>query len=298
MAVERFEGHRDLLTGVAYRILGSVTDAEDVVQEAWLRWSGVDASQVRDDRAYLVRVVTRLSIDRLRRVRAQRESYVGPWLPELVVTPDVAEHAELADSVELALLVVLETLSPLERAVFVLREAFDMPYAEIGEVIGRSEATTRQLARRGREHVQEGRPRFEVDRGLRRRLTERFAAAAVTGDLEALTTLLAEDASLVSDGGGKVKAPLRVIRGAGRVARFLSSIGSETGARRFMESLGAESFPGFEVEIAEVNGGPAAVVSVSGQPITVFSLVVEDGLIRTVFLVANPEKLSRLRGSR
>jgi RNA polymerase sigma-70 factor (TIGR02957 family) len=298
MAVERFEGHRDLLTGVAYRILGSVTDAEDVVQEAWLRWSGVDASQVRDDRAYLVRVVTRLSIDRLRRVRAQRESYVGPWLPELVVTPDVAEHAELADSVELALLVVLETLSPLERAVFVLREAFDMPYAEIGEVIGRSEATTRQLARRGREHVHEGRPRFEVDRGLRRRLTERFAAAAVTGDLEALTTLLAEDASLVSDGGGKVKAPLRVIRGAGRVARFLSSIGSETGARRFMESLGAESFPGFEVEIAEVNGGPAAVVSVSGQPITVFSLVVEDGLIRTVFLVANPEKLSRLRGSR
>ncbi|MGW0594175.1 RNA polymerase sigma-70 factor [Streptosporangium sp. NPDC002607] len=298
MAVERFEGHRDLLTGVAYRILGSVTDAEDVVQEAWLRWSGVDASQVRDDRAYLVRVVTRLSIDRLRRVRAQRESYVGPWLPELVVTPDVAEHAELADSVELALLVVLETLSPLERAVFVLREAFDMPYAEIGEVIGRSEATTRQLARRGREHVQEGRPRFEVDRGLRRRLTERFAAAAVTGDLEALTTLLAEDASLVSDGGGKVKAPLRVIRGAGRVARFLSSIGSETGARRFMESLGAESFPGFEVEVAEVNGGPAAVVSVSGQPITVFSLVVEDGLIRTVFLVANPEKLSRLRGSR
>ncbi|MER5627650.1 RNA polymerase sigma factor SigJ [Streptosporangium sp. NPDC002544] len=298
MAVERFEGHRDLLTGVAYRILGSVTDAEDVVQEAWLRWSGVDASQVRDDRAYLVRVVTRLSIDRLRRVRAQRESYVGPWLPELVVTPDVAEHAELADSVELALLVVLETLSPLERAVFVLREAFDMPYAEIGEVIGRSEATTRQLARRGREHVQEGRPRFEVNRGLRRRLTERFAAAAVTGDLEALTTLLAEDASLVSDGGGKVKAPLRVIRGAGRVARFLSSIGSETGARRFMESLGAESFPGFEVEIAEVNGGPAAVVSVSGQPITVFSLVVEDGLIRTVFLVANPEKLFRLRGSR
>ncbi|WP_433363468.1 RNA polymerase sigma factor SigJ [Streptosporangium sp. CA-115845] len=298
MAVERFEGHRDLLTGVAYRILGSVTDAEDVVQEAWLRWSGVDASQVRDDRAYLVRVVTRLSIDRLRRVRAQRESYVGPWLPELVVTPDVAEHAELADSVELALLVVLETLSPLERAVFVLREAFDMPYAEIGEVIGRSEATTRQLARRGREHVQEGRPRFEVDRGLRRRLTERFAAAAVTGDLEALTTLLAEDASLVSDGGGKVKAPLRVIRGAVRVARFLSSIGSETGARRFMESLGAESFPGFEVEIAEVNGGPAAVVSVSGQPITVFSLVVGDGLIRTVFLVANPEKLSRLRGSR
>ncbi|MEU4539891.1 RNA polymerase sigma factor SigJ [Streptosporangium sp. NPDC023825] len=294
MAVERFEEHRDLLTGVAYRILGSVTDAEDVVQEAWLRWSGVDVSRVEDDRAYLVRVVTRLSIDRLRRVRARREAYVGSWLPELIVTPDVAEHAELAGSVELALLVVLETLSPLERAVFVLREAFGMPYAEIGEVIERSEAATRQLARRGREHVQEGRPRFEVDRGLRRRLTERFAEAAVGGDLGALTAMLAEDASLVSDGGGKAKAPLRTITGAGRVARFLSSITSGDRPRAFMESIGAGPVSGFGVEIAEVNGGPAVVVTADGRPVTVFSLVVEDGLIRTVFLVTNPEKLSRL----
>ncbi|MEU4405701.1 RNA polymerase sigma factor SigJ [Streptosporangium sp. NPDC023963] len=294
MAVERFEEHRDLLTGVAYRILGSVTDAEDVVQEAWLRWSGVDVSQVEDDRAYLVRVVTRLSIDRLRRVRARREAYVGSWLPELIVTPDVAEHAELAGSVELALLVVLETLSPLERAVFVLREAFGMPYAEIGEVIERSEAATRQLARRGREHVQEGRPRFEVDRRLRRRLTERFAEAAVGGDLGALTAMLAEDASLVSDGGGRAKAPLRTITGAGRVARFLSSITSGDRPRAFMESIGAGPVSGFGMEIAEVNGGPAVVVTADGRPVTVFSLVVEDGLIRTVFLVTNPEKLSRL----
>ncbi|WP_329084380.1 MULTISPECIES: RNA polymerase sigma factor SigJ [unclassified Streptosporangium] len=294
MAVERFEEHRDLLTGVAYRILGSVTDAEDVVQEAWLRWSGVDLSRVEDDRAYLVKVVTRLSVDRLRRVKAQREAYVGSWLPELIVTPDVAERAELADSVELALLVVLETLSPLERAVFVLREAFGMPYAEIGEMIERSEAATRQLARRGREHVQEGRPRFEVDRGLRRRLTERFAEAAVGGDLGALTAMLAEDASLVSDGGGKTKAPLRVITGAGKVARFLSSIASGERVRTFMESIGAEPVSGLDMEIAEVNGGPAMVVTVEGRPVTVFSLVIEDGLIRTVFLVANPEKLSRL----
>ncbi|GAA4191345.1 RNA polymerase sigma-70 factor [Streptosporangium oxazolinicum] len=294
MAVERFEEHRDLLTGVAYRILGSVTDAEDVVQEAWLRWSGIDVSRVEDDRAYLVKVVTRLSIDRLRRVKAQREAYVGSWLPELVVTPDVAEQAELADSVELALLVVLETLSPLERAVFVLREAFGMPYAEIGELIGRSEAATRQLARRGREHVQEGRPRFAVDRGLRRRLTERFAEAAVGGDLEALTAMLAEDASLVSDGGGKAKAPLRVITGAGRVARFLSSIASGERVRAFLGSIGAEPVSALDVEIAEVNGGPAMVVTAEGRPVTVFSLVIEDGLIRTVFLVANPEKLSRL----
>ncbi|WP_440072414.1 RNA polymerase sigma-70 factor [Streptosporangium sp. OZ121] len=294
MAVERFEEHRDLLTGVAYRILGSVTDAEDVVQEAWLRWSAVDVSQVEDDRAYLVKVVTRLSIDRLRRVRARREAYVGSWLPELIVTPDVAEHAELADSVELALLVVLETLSPLERAVFVLREAFGMPYAEIGEMIERSEAATRQLARRGREHVQEGRPRFEVDRGLRRRLAERFAEAAVGGDLGALTAMLAEDASLVSDGGGRAKAPLRTITGAGRVARFLSSITSGDRSRAFMESIGAEPVSGFGVEVTEVNGGPAVVVTADGRPVTVFSLVVEDGLIRTIFLVANPEKLSHL----
>lgn len=294
MAVERFEEHRDLLAGVAYRILGSVTDAEDVVQEAWLRWSGVDVSRVEDDRPYLVKVVTRLAIDRLRRVKAQREAYVGSWLPELVVTPDVAEHAELADSVELALLVLLETLSPLERAVFVLREAFGMPYAEIGEMIERSEAATRQLARRGREHVQEGRPRFEVDRGVRRRLTERFAEAAVGGDLGALTAMLAEDASLVGDGGGKAKAPLRVITGARKVARFLPSIASGDRSRAFMESIGAGAVSGFGVEIAEVNGGPAVLVTVEGRPVVVFSLVVEDGLIRTVFLVANPEKLSHL----
>ncbi|GAA2893049.1 RNA polymerase sigma-70 factor [Streptosporangium fragile] len=294
LTVERFERHRDLLTGVAYRVLGTVADAEDVVQEAWLRWSEVDASDVRDDRAYLVRVVTRLAIDRLRRVRARREAYVGSWLPELAATPDATEHAELADSVELALLVVLETLSPLERAVFVLREAFDLPYAEIGEVIGRSEATVRQLARRGREHVRERTPRFDVDRDRRRRLTERFADAAVRGDLDALTAMFATDVSLVGDGGGKAKAPRRVITGADKVARFLSSIASVEGARRFLESAGLPPASGFGMEITDVNGGPALVVTADGRPVTVFSLVVADGLIQTVFLVANPEKLSRL----
>ncbi|GAA4236266.1 RNA polymerase sigma-70 factor (ECF subfamily) [Streptosporangium album] len=295
MAVERFERHRDLLTGVAYRILGSVADAEDVVQEAWLRWSGVEVAEVEDDRAYLIRVTTRLSIDRLRRAKSRRESYVGSWLPELVGTaPDTAEHAELTASVELALLVVLETLSPLERAVFVLREAFALSYVEIGEIIGRAEATTRQLARRSKQHVQERRPRFDVDRDERRRLTERFIGAAAGGDLDALTAMLAEDVSLVGDGGGKAKAPLRVITGAEKVARFLSSIASKEGARRFMESLGADLVPGFAVEFRDVNGAPAAVVTADGRPITVFSLVIRDGLIETVFLVANPEKLARL----
>ncbi|MEU4832645.1 RNA polymerase sigma factor SigJ [Streptosporangium sp. NPDC023615] len=294
MTVERFEEYRDLLTGVSYRILGSLTDAEDVVQEAWLRWSEVDVSAVENDRAYLVRVVTRLAIDRLRRLKARRESYVGSWLPELVVTPDVAEHVELANSVELALLVVLETLSPLERAVFVLREAFGMPYAEIGEVIGRSEAATRQLARRGRDHVREGRPRFEVDRQLRLEFTERFARAALGGDLGALAAMFAENASLVSDGGGKAKAPRRVIRGAGRVVRFLAAIAGDEGARKFMESVGADADEGLKMEIVDVNGAPALLVRVGGRAVTVFSLDVADGLIRTVFMVANPDKLARL----
>ncbi|MDP9850227.1 RNA polymerase sigma factor SigJ [Streptosporangium lutulentum] len=295
MAAERFEEHRALLTGVAYRVLGTLADAEDVVQEAWLRWTGVDASTVEDDRAYLIKVTTRLSIDRLRRVRAQRESYVGPWLPELVgTTPDVAEHVELSASVELALLVVLETLSPLERAVFVLREAFALPYAEIGEIIGRSEPATRQLARRGREHVQERRPRFDVDRDERRRLTERFVDAAAGGDLEALTAMLSADASLVGDGGGRVSAPLRVIAGADKVARFLISIGGQEGTRKFMRAAGADPASGFAVGFADVNGGPAAVMTADGRPIAVFSLVVGDGLIEAVFLVANPEKMSRL----
>ncbi|WP_433242089.1 RNA polymerase sigma factor SigJ [Streptosporangium sp. CA-135522] len=295
MAVERFEEHRDLLIAVAYRILGTVTDAEDVVQEAWLRWSGVDTATVEDGRAYLIRVTGRLAIDRLRRVRAQRESYVGSWLPELVGTmPDVAEHAELAASVELALLVVLETLSPLERAVFVLREAFALPYSEIGEIIGRAEATTRQLARRAKQHVQERRPRFDVDRDERRRLTERFIGAAAGGDLDALTVLLAADVSLVSDGGGKVRAPLRVITGGKRVARFLTSAATDRGMRKFLESLGVDPALGLAVEPADVNGAPAAVVTAGGRPITVFSLVIRDGLVETVFLVANPEKLSRL----
>ncbi|GII05246.1 RNA polymerase sigma24 factor [Planobispora takensis] len=295
MTVERFERHRDLLTGVAYRILGTVADAEDVVQEAWLRWSGVDVGVVEDDRAYLIRVTTRLSIDRLRRIGARRESYAGEWLPEPVATgADVAERVELTTSVELALLVVLETLSPLERAVFVLREAFGLPYAEIGEAIGRTEATARQLSRRARRHVEERRPRFEVDRARRREITERFIGAAVDGDLEGLVSMLAADATLVGDGGGKVRAPLRSIVGADKIARLLVSIASETGARRFLESIGLTEADGITVEFPEINGAPAAVITAGGQVITLLSLVVRDGLIETIYLVVNPDKLSRL----
>lgn len=204
-----FEDHRPVLMGVAYRMLGRVADAEDVVQEAWLRWSGADRAEVREPRGYLVRITTRLAIDRLRQVKARNEAYVGPWLPEPYVTdfgdtvPDTAERAVLADSVSLAVLVVLESLSPLERAVFVLREAFGYPYADIAAMLERGEPAVRQLAGRARRHVEERRPRYEVDPGRRRELTERFLAAAGEGDLKGLMALLAPDVRLVGDSGGK-----------------------------------------------------------------------------------------------
>ncbi|MCA2219642.1 RNA polymerase sigma factor SigJ [Nonomuraea aurantiaca] len=290
-----FEDHRSLLTGVAYRILGSVADAEDVVQEAWLRWSGVDETTVADPRAYLVRVASRLAIDRLRWAKSRRESYVGPWLPEPISTaPDVAEHAELADSVEFALLVVLETLSPLERAVFVLREAFDLPFSEIAEVIGRAEPATRQLARRARDHVQEKRPRFDVDRGERRRITERFIRASTSGDLDGLIELLSTDVTLVSDGGGKARSPLRALTGAANVTRFLTSITTPDGVAKFMASIGASDCVTLSYDLATVNGAPAIVVSAAGRVVTVISLLVTDGKIDTIYLIANPDKITHL----
>ena len=297
MTTDVFEEHRSLLTGVAYRILGSASDAEDVVQEAWLRWSTVDPGRVDDPRAYLVTVTSRLSIDRLRSARSRRESYVGEWLPEPVSeAPDGAARAEMADSVEFALLVVLETLTPLERAVFVLREAFQFPYAEIARVIGREEAATRQLARRARDHVQERRPRFEADPAARRRITERFLGACMEGDLAGLTGLLAEDATLVGDGGGKAKAPLRVLEGASKVGRFLASLPGN--ADRFFASLGiASPVPWDEIrfEITEVNGGPAAAVSFGSRVVALVVLEVVDDRVQHVYLVANPDKMSRLR---
>ncbi len=292
---EVFAAHRDLLVGVAYRMLGSAADAEDVVQDAWLRWSAVDHATVDDPRAYLVTVTTRLAIDRLRRVKARRESYVGAWLPEPVSTePDVAEHAELAGSIELALLVVLETLSPLERAVFVLREAFDLPFAEIGQIIGREEATARQLAKRAREHVQQRRPRFEVDRAERRAITERFLAAAASGDLSGLTHLFADDVRLVADGGGKARAPRRVIEGADKVTRFLDAISKKEAAPEFLASIGVAADSQLTYEIAEVNAAPAIVVSAEDRTIVVVSLQVSAGRIDDIYLMANPDKLAGL----
>lgn len=286
-ATDVFEEHRPVLMGVAYRMLGRVADAEDVVQDAWLRWSAGNREEVREPRAYLVRITTRLAIDRLRHAQSRRESYVGPWLPEPLVTdfgptvPDTAEKAVLADTVSLAVLVVLESLSPLERAVFVLREAFGFPFAEIAETLDRSEAAVRQLAGRARKHVEEGRPRFEVDPAERRDLTERFLAAAVDGDLAGLVSMLAPDAHLVGDSGGKVRAPLRVVQSADKVGRFI------VGATR----KGVAESPAFEIRYVELNGIESVVFVVDGKPDSVIQLGIADGHVQRVYIVRNPDKL-------
>ena len=292
-----FDEHRGLLVSVAYRVLGSVSDAEDAVQEAWLRWSGVDHSAVDDPRAFLVRVTTRLAIDRLRRAKARRESYVGPWLPEPILTrQDVAEDAAMAESVSMAMLVVLETLSPLERAVFVLREAFGMPYAEIADVLGRKEEAVRQLARRARDHVRERRPRFDADQTEQRRVTERFLEAATGGDIEALMEVLSPGVTLVADGGGRALAPRRPIRGADKVARFLLAVSNEEQVARFLASVGSGPSGEVRVHLAQVNGGPGVVITSGEEPISALILDVSDGVVQTIHLVANPEKLAGVRG--
>ncbi|MER7348788.1 RNA polymerase sigma factor SigJ [Streptomyces aurantiacus] len=292
-ATDVFEEHRPVLMGVAYRMLGRVADAEDVVQDAWLRWSADERAEVREPRAYLVRITTRLAIDRLRAAQSRRESYVGPWLPEPLVTdfgptvPDTAEQAVLADSVSLAVLVVLESLSPLERAVFVLREAFGFPFAEIANTLDRSEAAVRQLAGRARKHVEEGRPRYEVDPAQRRDLTERFLAAASDGDLDGLMSLLAPDVHLVGDSGGKARAPLRVVESADKVGRFFIGVAAKGVA---------DAAATLDYRFLELNGAESVLLLVDGKPDSVLQLEVADGRVQRVFIVRNPDKLVGLAG--
>ncbi|MBO1419286.1 RNA polymerase sigma-70 factor [Streptomyces sp. FH025] len=278
-ATEAFVAHRNLLFTVAYELLGSAADAEDVLQETWLRWVGVDLSAVRDPRAYLVRISTRQALNRLRSAARRRESYVGPWLPEpLLTSPDVADDVELADSVSMAMLLVLETLGPTERAVFVLREVFGLEYEEIAGTVGKTPATVRQIAHRARAHVAARRPRGEVTPAEARRAVEAFRRAVETGDLRDLMDLLAPDVVLLGDGGGVVRAALRPVVGAGRVAQLLRRI-----ALRAV-SLRAE----------QVNGHPALVVRLDGEIDTVLALRLDDGLVTGLYAVRNPEKLSRM----
>lgn len=280
-ATDVFVAHRNLLFTVAYEMLGSAADAEDVLQETWLRWVDVDREQVRDDRAYLVRIVTRLSLNRMRTNARRRESYVGPWLPEpLLTTPDVAEDVELADSVSFAMLTVLETLGPTERAVFVLREVFDFGYDEIAVAVDKTPAAVRQIAHRARAHVAERRPRSETSHAQYQRVLQQFMHAATTGDVQALMDVLAPDVVLVADGGGVKKAALRPILGADKVARFLTGAGAGDAV--------------ITVEMAFVNGMPGVHILVDGKIETVVSAVLEDGLIAGLYAVRNPAKLGRI----
>jgi RNA polymerase sigma-70 factor (TIGR02957 family) len=291
-ATEVFEEHRTLLFAVAYRMLGMVADSEDVVQDAWLKWSAVDRQEVAEPKAYLVRIAANLALDRLRSAQVRRESYVGPWLPEpLLTSPDVAEDAEMAESVSMAMLVVLETLTPLERAVFVLHEVFGFPFAEIAQTLDRSEVSVRQLGHRAREHVQARRPRFETGREQRRAVTERFFAAALGGDLNQLMAVLAPEVTLWTDGGGKVRAALRTISGADKVARWLVSVTDQAYAGVELRDM--------RLRAADINGVPGIVIDGPDGPITVITADIDDlGRVLAVHLVANPDKLRPLAEGR
>ncbi|MDQ0894965.1 RNA polymerase sigma-70 factor [Agromyces ramosus] len=280
MTDDPFVTHRSLLFTVAYEMLGSAADAEDVLQESWLRWADAAQEQVRDPRAYLVRIVTRQALNHLRTVSRRRESYVGEWLPEPLLTmPDVADDVELAESVSIAMLTVLETLGPTERAVFVLREVFDVPYDEIAVAVDKSPAAVRQIAHRAKDHVAARRPRMEVERSEHAEAVERFVAALNTGDVQGLMDVLAPDVVSVADGGGKVRgAALRPIIGADRIARYLVG--------------GLAKYPGrYFAAPAWVNGQPGIRVELDGRMAGVVSLSVEHGRITRIYSMANPEKL-------
>ncbi|MFI2203653.1 RNA polymerase sigma-70 factor [Streptomyces sp. NPDC020192] len=280
MTQDPFVTHRGLLFTVAYELLGSAADAEDVLQESWLRWAEVDRAQVRDPRSYLVRTVTRQSLNRLRTLSRRREEYVGEWLPEpLLTSPDVADDVELAESVSIAMLTVLETLGPTERAVFVLREVFDLSYGEIAESVGKTAAAVRQIARRAREHVAARRPRVRVSRAEQQAVVERFLAALRTGQLRELLEIMAPDVVMITDGGGVVTAAPAPLHGAGLIAEVLA------GAHRKVTTL--------ETTAVWLNGTPAGRIDFDGEP-TAVSLTVENGRITRIHVIRNPHKLTRL----
>ncbi|MFE5245093.1 MULTISPECIES: RNA polymerase sigma-70 factor [unclassified Streptomyces] len=281
-ATETFVAQRNLLFTVAYEMLGSAVDAEDVLQETWLRWVEVDLDQVRDQRAYLVRITTRQALNRLRTMSRRKESYVGPWLPEpLLTTPDVAQDVELAESVSMAVMLVLETLSPTERAVFVLREVFDVGYDEIAAAIDKTPAAVRQIAHRARRHVDARRPRTVVTQRQTRAAVESFVRALEGGGLQELLDVLAPDVVYMGDGGGVKHAALRPIVGADKVARLLAG------------GLSRNTIP-VTFGPTMVNGSPALALHLDGELDSILAVHVEDGRIVGLYVVRNPEKLSRI----
>ncbi len=279
-----FTDHRSLLFSVAYRMTGSVADAEDIVQDAWLRWSATDPEAVRAPVPYLVKTVTNLALNEMTSARARRETYVGPWLPEplLAADGDVAEEVEMAESVSIAMLVVLESLTPLERAVFVLGDVFGYSHPEIAEMIDRDPAAVRQLAHRARGHVQARRPRYSADPATRAALVARFQEACAGGELEPLMALLAPDVTVWSDGGGKVTAARRPIVGADNVGRWLLGV------------LGKLVGQDLRIETATINGELALLATVDGQVVGSVHLDIEDDRIAAMRFILNPDKLGGL----
>ena len=284
MSEDSFVAHRSLLFTVAYEMLGSVADAEDVVQETWLRWAALDdaaRNDVRDPRAYLVRITSRVCLNRFRTLARRREEYVGEWLPEPVLTsPDVADDVELAESVSIAMLAVLETLLPTERAVFVLREVFDVPYDEIAEALDKSPAAVRQIATRARKHVAARRPRVSVSRTEQQRVVERFLSALTTGDVPGLLEVLAPDVLVVGDGGGLAPTIPKPVRGSAKLAPVMA---------RF-----AEEVPDATAFVVDLNGGIAARIDPGGANDTAVAFTIEDGRITRIYAIRNPHKLQRL----
>ncbi|WP_328349669.1 RNA polymerase sigma-70 factor [Streptomyces sp. NBC_00445] len=281
-ATEAFVTHRDLLFTVAYEILGSAADAEDVLQEAWLRWVEVDLAQVRDQRAYLVQITTRQALNRLRARKRLKEAYVGPWLPEpLLTAPDVAEDVELSENLSLALMFILETLSPTERAVFVLREVFDIGYDDIAAAIGKSPAAARQIAHRARRHVDARQPRTPVSPEETRATLDSFQRALETGDLQGLVEVLAPDVVFVSDGGGLKLAAPRPVVGTDKVLRYMAGSLHKAGGT-------------FTSEATTVNGNPGLILRLDGVIDGVLAFRVENARVTGLYYVRNPEKLTRV----
>jgi RNA polymerase sigma-70 factor, ECF subfamily len=283
-----FEPHRPYLRGLAYRMLASVAEAEDAVQDAYIRWHRIGAkgrSAIENPRAWLAKATTRLCLDRLKSARAQRESYVGPWLPEPVIEPEAAQDpAELAQDLSVAFLLLLERLSPLERAAFLLHDVFEMSFAQVAEVLRRDPAACRQLANRARKHIEAGRPRFEASGEDQARIAEAFLAAAGSGNIAQLTQLLAQDARLISDGGGKVRAALKPILGRDRVVAFFEGI-----QRKLPFAEGTEFRP------SVINGLPGfLIVRPDGMIEQTLSFEIRDGAIHHIYVVRNPDKLKLL----
>ncbi len=289
-ALQSFEAARRSLFGIAYRMLGSVREAEDILQDAYIRWHGVNHAEVRNPPAYLARLVTHLSINALKAAHRRRVEYVGPWLPEpllgdaAVAQPDAAELGELADELSTAFLLLLERLTPVERAIFVLRESFDFPYSEIAALVGTTEANCRQIERRARAHLAGQARTRPADPADHDRLLASFLAATRNGDVGGLVSLLAHDAVAYTDSGGKVPSARNPIHGPTNIARFFTGLVRKA----------AERGEAWEVRLARVNGAHGILNFVNGQLASVMNIHVEDGLIRNVFTTTNPDKLPRL----